>query len=358
MLGNASSTSASLYGSLVSYTIHKAIDLLEARGPNEQQQRGPNEQQQKQKQKQKQANPSLFIPFNIDNFMYLKVEQANFSKSFLKTINQLWNFIEQIYLPNEYKLKQQYHQLSLIKKNRFIIAPLLHKLQAQAKAANLWNLFLSPNCDYKHKLYYKNQFSNYQYAILCEILTKSLFSPEIFNCAAPDTGNMEILSLFATSLQQELYLKPLLNGTIRSCFAMTEPLIASSDALNIQSTMELINNEYYVINGRKHWISGALDPRCTFCIFLGKDITLTANRPKYKQHSMIIIPLNSKGITIVRSLQVFGYDDAPHGHAEIIFDQVKVDKKNLIKNPGDGFFIAQARLGLKNTSLYANYSLC
>ena len=206
-------------------------------------------------------------------------------------------------------------------------------MKTEAKNLGLWNLFI-------HSY---SGLSNLEYAFLCEIMGRSTFlAPEIFNCSAPDTGNMELLHKYSNQEQKEKYLMPLLNGEIRSCFAMTEKGIASSDATNIKTTI-IRNKDNYIINGRKWWISGAGDPRCKFAIVMG--LTPDKSKSIHNQHSMIIVPLETQGVRIIRPMKVFGYDDAPHGHMDIIFDNVIVPLKNLIMGEGKGFEMAQGRLG-------------
>jgi acyl-CoA dehydrogenase len=210
----------------------------------------------------------------------------------------------------------------------------MEELKRKARAENLWNLFL-PHSEHGAGL------TNLEYAPLCEIMGRSHIAPEAFNCSAPDTGNMEVLARYATPAQQERWLKPLLDGRIRSAFAMTEPDVASSDATNIQSSIVRDGN-YYVINGRKWWTSGAGDPRCEILIFMGKTNPAAA---RHSQQSMILVPMNTPGVRRVRQLTVFGYDHAPHGHAQVDFTDVRVPAENILLGEGRGFEIAQGRLG-------------
>lgn len=243
---------------------------------------------------------------------------------------RLEEFMEEVVYPGE---RIYYEQLAS-QPSRWMIPLIMEEMKAKAKAAGLWNLFL-PDSEYGAGL------TNLEYAPLAEVMGRSPIAPEVFNCNAPDTGNMEVLVRYGTPEQKEKWLKPLLAGEIRSCFSLTEPEVASSDATNISASIVRDGDEY-VINAHKWWSSGAGDPRCKFAIVMGKT---NPDAPKHEQQSMIIVPLDTPGVKIVRTLNVFGYDDAPHGHAEIVFDNVRVPKENLIWGEGKGFAIAQGRLG-------------
>jgi acyl-CoA dehydrogenase len=241
---------------------------------------------------------------------------------------RLQEFMDAHIYPNEKRFQDE------IEIERWQPTKIVEELKIKARASGLWNLFL-PNDERGAGL------TNLEYAPLCEIMGRSHLAPEVFNCSAPDTGNMEVLARYGTPEQKEKWLRPLLAGEIRSCFSMTEPDVASSDATNIAASIVKNGNEY-VINGRKWWSSGAGDPRCKISIFMGKT---DPSAPPHKQQSMILVPMDLPGLTIVRMLTVFGYDHAPHGHAEIEFKNVRVPASNMLLGEGRGFEIAQGRLG-------------
>ena len=254
----------------------------------------------------------------------------DYSEKVQELREELMQFMNEHVYPNE----KTFHEQLNAAESRWTVPPIMEELKEKAKAQDLWNLFL-PDSDLGAGL------TNLEYAPLCEIMGRSPIAPEVFNCSAPDTGNMEVLIRYGTPEQQEKWLKPLLAGEIRSCFCMTEPDVASSDATNIQGRIERDGDEY-VINGQKWWSSGAPDPRCKISIFMGKT-DLEAKR--HEQQSMILIPLDTPGVKIKRTISVFGYDDAPHGHAEISFNDVRVPAENILWEEGKGFAIAQGRLG-------------
>ena len=242
---------------------------------------------------------------------------------------QVKAFMDKHVYPNELEYKRQINE-----GDRWQPVPIIEELKSKARKEGLWNLFL-PDSTYGAGL------TNYEYAPLCEIMGRSPMAPEVFNCSAPDTGNMETLERYGNEEQKEKWLKPLLAGEIRSAFCMTEPDVASSDATNIRASIMREGNEY-VINGNKWWASGGGDPRCKLFIFMGKT---DPDAPRHKQQSMILIPSDTPGVTVKRTLTVFGYDHAPHGHAHIIFDNVRVPVSNILLGEGRGFEIAQGRLG-------------
>src|SRR4030088_2008340 len=243
---------------------------------------------------------------------------------------KLATFMEAEIYPNEAR-----HEREMATGDRWQPTAVLEERKAKARLEGLWNLFL-PHSPRGAGL------SNLEYAPLCEIMGRSLMAPEVFNCAAPDTGNMETIELYGTEAQKAQGLGPLLEGRIRSCFAMTEPAFASADATNIESTI-LRDGDHYVVNGRKWWTSGAPHRRCEIIIFMGK--TDPRNPDRHRQQSMILVPMRTPGVKVLRALPVFGYDDAPHGHGEVLFENVRVPVSNILLGEGRGFEIAQGRLG-------------
>jgi alkylation response protein AidB-like acyl-CoA dehydrogenase len=244
--------------------------------------------------------------------------------------DKLLRFMDDHIYPNE----RAYHEQLAAMPSRWQVPPMLSALQAKARAEGLWNLFLP---DEEHGA----GLSNLDYAHLCETMGRSYLAPEVFNCSAPDTGNMETLVLYGTEEQKEEWLKPLLEAKIRSCFCMTEPEVASSDATNIRTEIRR-DSDHYIVNGRKWWSSGGNDERCKIAIVMGRT---DSSAPRHKQQSMILVPLDTPGVTVERNLSVFGYDHAPHGHAEITYDNVRVPASNMLLGEGRGFEIAQGRLG-------------
>ncbi|MGG3470936.1 acyl-CoA dehydrogenase [Neobacillus pocheonensis] len=254
----------------------------------------------------------------------------SYSEKVKELQQKLTAFMDEYIYPNE----KVYHE-QIDKNDPFSkVPPIMEELKEKAKQHGLWNLFL-PESEFGAGL------TNLEYAPLCEIMGRSSIAPEVFNCAAPDTGNMEVIVRYGKEEHKEKWLKPLLNGEIRSCFSMTEPDVASSDATNIQASIVRDGDEY-VINGTKWWSSGAGDPRCKIAIVMGKN---DPTAPTHEQQSMILVPLDTPGVTIKRILPVFGYDHAPHGHAEIEYKNVRVPASNMLWDEGKGFAIAQGRLG-------------
>ena len=243
---------------------------------------------------------------------------------------RLGAFMQGNVYPNEKR-----HSQEVAEGDRWQPTRLVEELKEQARAHGLWNLFLPQSKS-------GAGLTNLEYAPLCEIMGRVPWSAEVFNCSAPDTGNMETLERYGTPEQKRQWLEPLLGGTIRSCFAMTEPAVASSDATNIESTLVKDGGDY-VVNGRKWWLSGANDPRCKLFIFMGQ--TDRQNPDRHRRQSMILIPRDAPGVRVLRHLPVFGYDDAPHGHAEVVFENVRVPASNMLLGEGRGFEIAQGRLG-------------
>lgn len=239
-------------------------------------------------------------------------------------------FLREAIIPAEIVVQRHLEQPG----QRWTVPPILEDLKQRARAEGLWNLFM-PDTRYGAGL------SNLEYAPLAELMGQSLIAPEICNCSAPDTGNMEVLALYGSEAQKERWLKPLLAGEIRSAFAMTEPDVASSDPTNLRLRIER-DGDQYVLTGRKWWISGALDPRCAVLLVMGMT---DAQADPYKRHSIVLVPIDTPGVKVVRPLHVLGYDDAPHGHAEIWFQHARVPVDHLILGEGRGFEIAQGRLG-------------
>jgi len=239
-------------------------------------------------------------------------------------------FLEEHIIPAEHT----YHQQLDEGPDRWTVPPIMDELKAKAKKAGLWNLFLP-------KKHYPDSLTNLEYASICETMGRSPIGGEPFNCSAPDTGNMETLILYATPEQKKQWLEPLMEGKIRSAFAMTEPAVASSDATNIRSSIKR-DGDHYVINGRKWWTSGVMHPHCKILIVMGKT---NPEAPKHQQQSQVLVPRDTPGVKVLRHLPVFGYDDLPHGHGEVLFEDVRVPLGNIVLGEGRGFEIAQGRLG-------------
>ncbi|HLA94431.1 MAG TPA: acyl-CoA dehydrogenase family protein, partial [Pyrinomonadaceae bacterium] len=252
--------------------------------------------------------------------------EFEYTPKMLEKQSELTSFLEEHIYPNE----RRYHE-EINTGDRWQPLELIEELKYKAKAVGLWNLFL-PSV---------SGLTNLEYAPLAEIMGRVTWASEVFNCSAPDTGNMEVLHLYGSDEQKDKWLRPLLNGEIRSCFAMTEPDVASSDATNIRASI-VVDGDDYIINGRKWWSTGAGDARCKLAIFMGKT---DENASKHLQQSMILIPMDAEGVKVERILNVFGYDDAPNGHGEVSFTNVRVPKGNLLLGEGRGFEIAQGRLG-------------
>ncbi|XP_048641574.1 acyl-CoA dehydrogenase family member 10 isoform X2 [Marmota marmota marmota] len=264
----------------------------------------------------------------------LVISPEGLSSPVRELYDRLQRFMEQRVYPVEPELQR--HQASV---DRWSPSPLIEDLKEKAKAEGLWNLFLPLETDPEKK--YGAGLTNMEYAHLCEVMGTSLYAPEIFNCSAPDTGNMELLVRYGTEEQKAHWLIPLLEGKARSCFAMTEPQVASSDATNIEASIRE-EDGFYVLNGHKWWISGILDPRCQLCVFMGKT---DPQAPSHRQQSVLLVPMDTPGIKVIRPLTVYGLEDAPGGHGEVRFEHVRVPRKNIVLGPGRGFEIAQGRLG-------------
>jgi acyl-CoA dehydrogenase len=256
--------------------------------------------------------------------------QFDYSDKTKIALDRLQTFMDEHIYPNEEAFYRQHTELE----DRWSVSPMLDGLKEKAREAGLWNLFL-PHSDRGAG------FTNLEYAPLCEVMGRVGFAAEVFNCSAPDTGNMETIERYGAEEHKKEWLGPLLDGKIRSAFAMTEPEVASSDATNIQTAI-LRDGDDYVVNGRKWWTSGILDRRCKILIVMGKT---DPDGPAHRQQSMILVPRDAPGVKVLRHLPVFGFDDAPHGHGEVLFEDVRVPATNILLGEGRGFEIAQGRLG-------------
>ena len=260
----------------------------------------------------------------------------DYSDKTKQLITRLESFMQQHIYPVEQAYIEQIHSNALHESNRWLTPELMQELKQKARAAGLWNLFLP-----HEYLPYGAGLSNLEYAPLCELMGRVMWSSEVFNCSAPDTGNMEVLAKYGSEQHKKQWLEPLLNGEIRSAFAMTEPAVASSDATNIETSI-VRQGEHYVINGRKWYTSGAMNHNCQIMIVMGKN---DPKAPRHQQQSQILVPMNTPGVTVVRPMAAMGHYDEPVGHAEVVFDNVKVPAENLLVGEGEGFAIAQGRLG-------------
>ena len=261
-------------------------------------------------------------------------EYSDKTKEYIQRVS---DFMDLHVFPNVDTFKEQHDAAE----SRWTVIPILEELKAKAKAEGLWNLFLPPSPEHDTDEYHGAGLTNLEYAPLSELMGRVDWGSEVFNCSAPDTGNMEVFHRYGSEEQKEKYLKPLIAGEIRSAFLMTEPLVASSDATNIETRIVRDGDEY-VINGRKWWSSGVGDPRCKVAIVMGKT---DPEADRHLQQSQILVPLDAPGVKVLRMLPVFGYDDAPHGHAEVLLENVRVPVGNMILGEGRGFEIAQGRLG-------------
>lgn len=260
----------------------------------------------------------------------------DYSDKTKQLITRLESFMQEHIYPVEQAYIEQVHSNALQERNRWVTPELMQELKQKARAAGLWNLFLP-----HEYLPYGAGLSNLEYAPLCELMGRVMWSSEVFNCSAPDTGNMEVLAKYGSEQHKKQWLEPLLKGEIRSAFAMTEPAVASSDATNIETSI-VRQGEHYVINGRKWYTSGAMNHNCQIMVVMGKN---DPKAPRHQQQSQILVPMNTPGITIVRPMAAMGHYDEPVGHAEVLFDNVKVPAENLLVGEGEGFAIAQGRLG-------------